>query len=157
MGIKTTVIATVLTATAVALIGVAAPAHADDAPVNLPVTDAVRAELVQAGAVLTGRPAAEFGGLRPGLTYYAYDPASGMHWAAAALTAPTTFDASIQLQDQNSYLMFAQAGTPGATWIPTAAGFGPIPAGQASCPVPQSVRNLWAWPAGACYPPPGLR
>jgi hypothetical protein len=124
MGIKTTVVATVLTVTAAALIWVAAPAHAEDAPVNLPVTDAVGAELVQAGAVLTD---------------------------------PTTFEASIQLQDQNSYLMFAQAGTPGATWIPTAAGFGPIPAGQASCPVPQSVRDLWAWPAGACYPPPGLR
>ncbi|ORA22702.1 hypothetical protein BST12_09025 [Mycobacterium angelicum] len=51
----------------------AAPAHADPAA-NLQVTDGVRAELMQAGATLTGRPAAEFTGLAPGRTYYAYMP-----------------------------------------------------------------------------------
>ena len=68
---KTTVLAALWMATAAATIGLAAPAHADDTPVNLPMTDDVRAELVQAGAVLTGRPASEFSGLRPGKTYYA--------------------------------------------------------------------------------------
>ncbi len=38
----------------------------DDSVVNLPMTDAVRAELIQAGAALTGRPASEFRELRPG-------------------------------------------------------------------------------------------
>jgi hypothetical protein len=52
---KTTVVAAVWMATAAATIGLAAPAHAGDPPVNLPLTDDVRAQLVNAGAVLTGR------------------------------------------------------------------------------------------------------
>ena len=55
----TTVVAAVWMATAAATIGLAAPAHADS-PVNLTVPDDVRAQLVQAGAVLTGRPASEY-------------------------------------------------------------------------------------------------
>ncbi len=71
----TTVVAAVWMATAAATIGLAAPAHADS-PVNLRVPDDVRAQLVQAGAVLTGHPASEYAGLEPGQTYYAYDPNS---------------------------------------------------------------------------------
>lgn len=142
---------------AVAAFALAAPAtaHADDAPVNLPVSDDVRAELAQAGSVLTGRPASEFGGLREGKTYLAELPSDGIQYAAAALYAnPGEESAAIQLQDQNSYMAFMKAGIPGATWIPTAIGFGPIPAGQEPCPLPQSVRDVWGWPAGKCYPPP---
>jgi hypothetical protein len=152
---KATVVAAIWTATAAATIGLAAPAHAD-APVNLTVTDDVREQLIQAGSVLTGRPASEYTGLRPGKTYYAYEP-NGAHptyWAAAALDGPMSELAQIRLQDQNSYFMFRKDGDPGATWIPTAAGFGPIPAGVQACPIPQTVRDLWNWPAGECYPPP---
>ncbi len=53
---KTTVVAAVWMASAAATFGLAAPAHAD-APVNLTVTDDVRDQLVEAGAVVTGRPA----------------------------------------------------------------------------------------------------
>jgi hypothetical protein len=150
----TTMIAAVWIATATATIGFAAPAHAD--PVNLTVTDDIRAQLVEAGATLTGRPASEYGGLRPGKTYYAYEPNGGRptYWAAAALDGPKTEVAAINLQDQNSYFMFSKDEDPGATWIPIAAGFGPIPAGMAPCPIPQAVRDLWNWPAGKCYPPP---
>ncbi len=151
---KATVVAMVWMATAGATIGLAAPAYADSPPVNLPVTDDVRAQLVQAGAVLTGRPASEFTGLRPGKTYYAHVPDSGMYWAAAALQAsPSSYWAGVQLQDQNSYMIFYKPGMPGSTWIPTAAGFGPIPAGEEPCPVPESIRDLWQWPTGKCYPP----
>lgn len=150
----TTAVAAVWMATASATIGLAAPAHAD--PVNLTVTDDVRAQLIAAAATLTGRPASDFGGLRPGKTYYAYEPdgPNPTYWAAAALDAPKSEVAAIHLQDQNSYFMFRKDGNPGATWIPTAAGFGPIPAGAAPCPIPQAVRDLWQWPAGKCYPPP---
>ena len=48
---------------------------------------------------LTGRPASEFSGLHDGESYYAEDPASGVQRAADL---------------------------PGATWVPTAIGFGPI-------------------------------
>jgi hypothetical protein len=148
-----TVLGAVWMATAAATIGLAAPAHADEQPVNLPVTDDVRAELVQAGATLTGHPASEFGGLRPGKTYYAYQPQGDTYYAAAALTGAKTEEAAINLQDQNSYMMFYKGGNPGATWTPIAAGFGPIAAGQAPCPIPQPVRDVWQWPAGKCYPP----
>lgn len=140
---------------AVATIALSAPAHADLPPVNQPVTDEVTAQLIEAGAVLTGRPASEFSGLREGETYLAVLPQSGNQYAAAALNAlPGKTEAAINLQDQNSYMMFHRSGVPGATWVPIAAGFGPIPAGEAGCPIPQSVRDLWQWPTGKCYPPP---
>jgi hypothetical protein len=140
-------------ASATATIGLAGPAHADSAPVNLPLTGDVRTELAQAGATLTGSPATDFTGLRPGQSYYAYARDNDTYYAAAALGGAKTEIAAINLQDQNSYMMFSKSGTPGAAWIPTAAGFGPIPAGQAPCPIPQSVRDVWQWPAGECYPP----
>jgi hypothetical protein len=151
---KTTMLGAVWITTAAATIGLAAPAHADTSPVNLPLTDDVRAELVQAGAVLTGSPAPDFTGLRPGKSYYAYVADQDMYYAAAKLDGAKTELAAINLQDQNSYMMFHKNGGPGATWVPTAAGFGPIPAGEAPCPIPQSVRDLWQWPTGKCYPPP---
>ncbi len=149
---KTTM--TILIAVAAATIVSAVPAHADVAPVNQPVTDAVAADLVEAGAVLTGRPASEFGGLREGERFLALMPESGKQYAAAALTSkPEFFEASIMLQDQNSYMSFSKSGAPGSTWIPRAIGFGPIAAGDAPCPIPQSVRDVWGWPSGKCYPP----
>jgi hypothetical protein len=139
---------------AAATIAVAAPAHADAPPVSQPATDEVAAELIEAGAVLTGRPASEFGGLREGETYYAVMPESGNQYAAAALNSKAeNFEASIMLQDQNSYMSFYKSGAPGSSWIPEAIGFGPIPAGEAPCPIPQSVRDVWHWPTGKCYPP----
>lgn len=151
--ITTTVAGVALMAGVAAMIGIAAPAHADDTAINLPVTDTVRAELVTAGAVLTGRPASDFSGLRPGDTYYAYEPTNGMHWAAAALYGPKSYEAGIQLQDQNSYMIFEQSGMAGSTWIPIAAGFGPIPGGEAVCPLPQSVREVWHWKKDECVHP----
>ena len=152
---KTTVVAAMWMASAAATFGLAAPARAD-APVNLTVTDDVRDQLVKAGAVVTGRPASEYSGLRPGKTYYAYQPGSveATYWAAAALDGPKTELAGIRLQDQNSYIMFHKDGDPAATWVPIAAGFGAIPAGEEPCPIPESIRDLWQWPAGKCYPPP---
>jgi ABC-type dipeptide/oligopeptide/nickel transport system ATPase subunit len=139
---------------AAAALALAAPAHADVAPVNQPVTDEVAAELVQAGAVLTGRPASEFGGLREGQTYVAILPQTGDQYAAAKLYAnDNQMEAAIMLQDQNSYMSFYKSGVPGSTWIPHAIGFGPIPAGEAPCPLPESVRDVWGWPQGKCYPP----
>ena len=148
-------VAAVWAGAAAATIALAAPVHADDAPVNLQLTDDVRAELVRAGAMLTGRPASEIGGLREGETYHALMPRTGIQWAAASLYAkPGQYWAGVQLQDQNSYMFFSKSGTPGSTWVPIAGGFGPIPAGEEPCPVPQSVRDLWQWPTGKCYSPP---
>jgi hypothetical protein len=149
----TTVVAAVWMATAAATIGLAAPAHADS-PVNLRVPDDVRAQLVQAGAVLTGRPAAEFTGLEPGQTYYAYDPNSDTYWAAASLSGPKTFDAGVMLQDANSYMMFRKSGQVG-TWVPFRVGYGPgaLMPPDGVCPLPPAIHDLWQWPTGKCYPP----
>src|SRR5271169_4061773 len=48
--------------------------------VNVPVTDAVRSELVSVGSALDNIPASEFSGLAPGLTYYGLDRSTGVHW-----------------------------------------------------------------------------
>ena len=138
-----------------ATIGLAAPAHAES-PVNLTATDDVRAELIQAGATLTGRPATEFIGLAPGRTYYAFVPSetNPIYWAAAALYGPKTKEAAINLQDQNSYMFFRKGADPDATWVPIAVGFSRITDGTLPCPIPQPVRDMWQWPAGKCYPPP---
>jgi hypothetical protein len=140
---------------AAAVIGLAAPAQAcgGDSPVNLTLTDDIRAELVQAGATLTGFPASEFAGLQPGKSYYGYEPESDTYWAAGKLTGAKSFEAAVNLQDQNSYMMFHKSGAADATWVPIAAGFGPIPAGKAPCPIPESLRDVWQWPAGKCHPP----
>lgn len=152
---KTIAIAATWMAAAAAIIALAGPAHANPT-VNLQVTDDVRTQLVEAGSVLTGRPATEYSGLAPGRTYYAYVPSetNPAYWAAAALYGPKSEEAAINLQDQNSYMFFHKSGDGDATWVPIAAGFGPIPAGMQPCPIPQEVRDLWQWPAGKCYPPP---
>lgn len=63
-------------AATVAMVAQAAPARADS-PVNVAVTDSVRAELVAAAVAMTnGVPASEFSGLQPARTYLAYDPDS---------------------------------------------------------------------------------
>jgi hypothetical protein len=143
----------VMTGAAVAALALAAPSHADVAAVNQPLTDTVAAELVEAGAVLTGRPASEFSGLREGETYLAVLPQTGDQYAVAKLNAkPEFFEAAVMLQDQNSRMSFYKSGKPGSTWIPEAIGFGPIPAGESPCPVPQAVRDVWGWPQGKCYP-----
>ncbi|MGO9381282.1 MAG: hypothetical protein ACLP4W_04115 [Mycobacterium sp.] len=148
---KTTRIAAIGVASAAAMIGFPATACADPA-VNLPVTDDIRAELVQAGAVLTGRPASEFTGLVPGRTYYAYDPNTDSHWAAAALVASrASFQAGVNLQDQNSYMLFKKAA--GGTWIPYADGYGGMRGAHCPVQIPTAVLNVWQWPAGGCYPP----
>jgi len=78
-----------LTAVATFVVGgaLATSAHADDSAVNLPLTDEVRAELVEAGAVLTGRAASEFGGLRRGGRTTPRNPSNGVNGPRAALYA----------------------------------------------------------------------
>jgi hypothetical protein len=154
MKTMTTAITAVWMATAAAVLGVAAPAQADEASTNLPLTDAVRAQLLQSGAVLTGRPPSEFSGLRAENQYYALEPNGDdpHYWAAAALVG-NTYLAKVSTQDQNSYMIFDKGGDPAATWVPMAVGFGPIPAGDDPCPLPQSIRDVWKWETGKCFPP----
>ena len=81
---------------------------------DLPVTDAIRAQLVASAAGLNNIPVAEFTGLAPGLTYYALDRETNIYWAAARLVAAPTSDpsspsrAQVSTQDDGSYYLFQQ-------------------------------------------------
>ena len=123
--------------------------------VNVPVTDEVRSELVSAGSAVNNIPASEFSGLAPGLTYYALDKSTGIHWAGARLVAAPSSDpsnptrAQVSTQDEGSYYVFRQS--PGGAWTAYAAGnTGP----GTACPVaiPAAVVQVWGWPSGSCRP-----
>jgi hypothetical protein len=127
---------------------------------NLPVTDAVRSELVAARAASLGIAPSSYTGLTPGDTYYAYDPSTGTYWAAAQVqpqvpstpAAPGTdiYKAQVSSQDDGSYVLFMK--TSGGTWTATNDGTsGPPPV---PCPVavPAAVAQVWGWPSGACRP-----
>ena len=123
--------------------------------VNQPVTDAIRAELLAAGAALNNIPVSEYTGLAPGETYYAVDGSTGTAWAAARLVpAPVAngaqpSQAQIASQDDGSYTLFRRE--PGGSWTAFADGnTGP----STPCPVtvPAAVVTAWGWPTGSCRP-----
>lgn len=144
-------LAVIATATVAATISLAAPANADSV-VNLPVTDAVRAELVTAGAAQEPNdvPASEFSGLDPGRTYYAYDQDHQTYWAAAGLE-PISPRAKAADQDAGSYFIFHKAA--GGPWSAYFDGYGLMT--DQGCPggLPPAVQSLWQWTPGACGPP----
>lgn len=136
--------------TALALV-IAPAAIADDSPVNLPVTDAVRAELVSAAAATTnGIPASEFTGLRPGQTYYAYEADDQTYWAAARLLAGPSLQSQVATQDAGSYFIFRKPER--GSWTAFVDGAG-VNRDQ-GCPagLPTAVQSLWQWPPGGCRP-----
>jgi hypothetical protein len=141
---------------AAAAIGPAAITQADpqtQEPVNLPVTDDLRVQLLAAGALLTQHPASDYTGLVPDTTRYAYDPYLDTYWAAGTLAGPKNDDAAIMLQDANSYMAFRRAGQDGA-WVAMAVGFGPsatMPPGG-NCPLPPAIHDLWGLMPGFCHP-----
>jgi hypothetical protein len=132
-----------------------APAAAA-AAVNVPVTDAIRSQLVAAGAAVNTIPVSEYSGLAPGLTFYALDRQTGTHWAGARLVPAPSSDpssptrAQVASQDDGSYYLFEQPR--GAGWTAHATGAsGP----DTPCPiaVPAAVAAVWGWPSGTCRPP----
>jgi hypothetical protein len=119
--------------------------------VDLVVTDAVRAQLVRAGAALHQLPASDYVGLEPSRTYYARDVATGDEWAAAGLQpAPNSYDAGVANQDEGSYMVFTRP--PGGAWHGWETGLTGGPRGPCPVTVPPSVLAVWGWPPGSCYP-----
>jgi hypothetical protein len=119
---------------------------------NLPVTDAVRQSLLEAGAAHQNLPASDYTGLRPGETYYAYDAATSTYWAGAALApSPASQQAQVASQDDGSYLLFEMPN--GGSWTAYSDGLGGI--GGTPCPVtiPPAILQLWGWSPGGCQPP----
>jgi len=74
---------------------------------NLPLTSAVRAQLVAAGAAYHGLAASDFTGLAPGTAYYALDVTTSTYWAGASLVpSPNSYEAGVVVQDDGGYLIF---------------------------------------------------
>jgi hypothetical protein len=135
---------------AVAALGLAGPAHAD-APVNLKIDDATRAQLIQVAAQLHGIPASEYDGLIPGLTYYAYDPDTTTYWAGAHLRPSATSErAQVSVQDAGSYTLFKKI--KGGEW--TAFNDGTGDGEPRACPqaLPASIMAMWNWDQQYCLP-----
>ena len=119
-------------------------------PSNLPVTAQVRGDLIATGAALDGIPASEYSGLRAGLTYYPFDPATETYWAGAGLVG-ATMRAQVSTQDDGSYMIFHRTGD--GAWIVQTVGLAgvamePCPSGTP----PPAVVALWGWQVGGCKP-----
>ncbi|HWD08014.1 MAG TPA: hypothetical protein VHA57_02860 [Actinomycetota bacterium] len=118
---------------------------------NLIVTDALRAQLLAAGAALHGLPTSDYTGLVAGQTYYAFDPATGTYWAGAALSpSASSYQAQVSAQDDGSYLLFEKQS--GGTWTAKSDGLTGIPGSTCPLPVPAAVLALWHWTSGTCRP-----
>jgi hypothetical protein len=131
----------------------AAPSTSAGQPTsNLVVTDAVRAQLVAAGASLNELSAADYTGLRPGETYYAYDAATTTYWAAAGLQpSPTSTPAQVATQDDGAYLLFERPAR--GQWKGYDVGLaGARYGGKCPIAVPATVLVLWTWAPGSCRP-----
>lgn len=121
---------------------------------NLVVTNAIRSQLLAAGAALHQLPVSDYTGLVKGTTYYALDPATGDHWAGAALIpSKSSMKAQIGNQDDGAYLVYRRTGSgPWKSWdagIPGSSNF--------TCAVtpPASVLSAWNWAPGTCHPRSG--
>ena len=148
-GTSSTTVSTVPAATSSSSPG--APTTTPTGARNLVVTDAIRSQLVTAGAQLNSLPASDYTGLRAGETYYAYDPATQTYWAGAGLDpSPSSTQAQIAAQDDGAYLLFERAAT--GAW--KAYDVGLAGTSGTTCPVqvPDSVLGLWGWAPGSCRP-----
>jgi hypothetical protein len=147
---KLAMLALIGAASAAATLGLAATAHAD-APVNLRVKDGIRAELLQTGAEVHGVPAAEFVGLAPGKTYYAYDPDTMTYWAGAKLRpSPTSEQAQVSVQDAGSYTLYKKI--KGGLWTAFNIGAGDPDPQQCPQNLPLSIMTMWGWDPLYCRP-----
>jgi len=119
-------------------------------PQNLLVDDALRAQLVAAGAKLNGLAPSDYNGLVHGLTYYAYDPVTLTYWAGARLD-PLSYQAQVASQDDGAYLLFSRPKNGSWTAIPVGMAGGPE-GGPCPTALPAAVVKVWGWPPGTCHP-----
>jgi hypothetical protein len=119
---------------------------------NLVVSNTVRTQLLTAGAALHKLPVADYTGLVPKETYYAYDPATSTYWAGAGLVASkNSKKAQIGDQDDGAYLVFDRPAA--GTWRAYDAGIPGDSHFTCSIVVPAGVLTVWHWTAGTCHPP----
>jgi hypothetical protein len=117
---------------------------------NLTITDADRTQLVQAAAALNNVPAADFVGLVPGDTYFAYDGPTATYWAGAKLDPGSSQPAQVSTQDDGAYVLFHRPA--GADWIAQDVGLAGVEGGKCPVVVPAAILALWNWGPGTCRP-----
>jgi len=119
---------------------------------NVIVTEQARTQLLAAAAILNGLPVSDYTGLRPGQTYYAYDPATRTYWAGASLVpSPSSLQAEVSTQDDGAYVLFEHP-EPGS-WIARDVGLAGVEGARCPVQVPASILQLWGWSPGSCRPP----
>jgi hypothetical protein len=119
---------------------------------NLPVSDALRQQLLRAGARATALPAGDFAGLVPGRTYYAYDPASSTYWAGAQLIpAADSAAGKAAVVNEGAYWLFAKSD--GVPWHAFRVGMTGARGEECPVNVPAGVLAVWGWRAGTCKAP----
>ena len=122
---------------------------------NVTVTQAVRQELIAAGATYNHVTPADYTGLAQGRTFLAYDPSTQTSWAGAQLVpSPSSTQAQVAAQDDGSYLLFSKSA--GGTWkVIALTGMSDI-GGSPHCPSggpPPGVVAVWGWTPGSCMAP----
>lgn len=118
---------------------------------NLVVNQALRRQLLAAGAAMHQLPSSDYTGLIKGETFYALDPATGIHWAGAGLKAsPSSIKAQVGDQDDGAFLDFEQR--PGGEWKAYPAGIPGSTNYSCAVTIPANVLAVWGWPNGTCHP-----
>jgi hypothetical protein len=117
---------------------------------NLPVSAAVRAQLLAAFAAYKSIPQSDVAGSRPGSTYYAYDPATATYWAMAAYDPASSvpLQVNVSFQDGGAQGLFKKTGS--APWRVSNGG---LPAVCAELKFfPPAVLTAWSLPtkSSAC-------
>lgn len=119
---------------------------------NLVATTQVKESLLAAGAANNNLTSADYVGLAPGATYYAYDTDTQMFYAGAALVpSSSSLAAQVSTQDAGAYLLFTKPKN-ASTWMAYAVG---LTGGTGEvCPIfpPAAVLSIWGWPAHSCKP-----
>ena len=119
---------------------------------SLMVTKAVRASLLDAAAAYHQLPTGDYVGLVPDMTYYAFDPATDLYYAAAGLSpSPHSLAAQVGTQDDGGYNLFTHA--PHAPWTVYNDGLGAVHGVKCPITIPARVLSSWGWKAGSCFPP----
>jgi hypothetical protein len=115
------------------------------------VTDAIRAQLLAAGASYHGLATSDYTGLIAGETYYAFDTATQTYWAAAGLDpSPSSVQAQVSSQDDGAYLLFQRPDS--GSWTAVNVGLAGIAGTQCPEVPPPAVLALWGWNPGSCRP-----
>lgn len=116
------------------------------------MTAPVRNQLIAAAERINGHiPVSQYAGLKPGRTFYAYDPATRTYWAGAGLVPRDgSSAAAVSVQDDGSYNLFRRPA--GAGWTAYDVGLAGVEGSRCPIEPPSAILRLWGWPSNSCNP-----